>query len=290
VNKAGNAPPRVTSARKQEIADLAQIVADEHFPAGRVDPTVIARNKNVTLSYGHYEDAFDGLLEHQSGTFHIYCNLDRLSIQSSPRARFTVAHELGHFFIDEHRAALASGRSPGHGSFTDYESNNMVEQEADHFAANLLMPQVRFIRSATAKTFGMAAVLALADEYGTSVTSTSVRYVSLDLRPSLVVKWSSSGYQWKWLSATTRMANYRKTIEEPSRVVSGSATARALSGESPPGEGFFQCGTTASAWFPFVSSGSWRDVILIEQSVALGRFGVLTLVYPDSGDFLENHN
>jgi len=151
------------------------------------------------------------------------------------------------------------------------------------------MPQLRFIRSAKVAPFGMAAVLALANEFGTSVTSTSVRYVGLDIRPSLVVKWSASGYQWKWLSATTRLANYRKTIEEPSRIVPGSATARALSGEAPPSEGFFQTGTTASAWFPFVSGGSWRDVILIEQSVALGKFGVITLIYPDSGDFLENN-
>ena len=62
VSRTDNAPARVLSTRKDEIADLAQIVADEHCPVGPVDPNVVAHKKNITLSYGRYEDAFDGLL------------------------------------------------------------------------------------------------------------------------------------------------------------------------------------------------------------------------------------
>jgi hypothetical protein len=275
----------LSSDRKEEIAELAELVSELHFPAACVEPTVIAERKGITLSFGHYKDAYDGLLEHRAGRFHIYCNLDRLEHRERPRARFTVAHELGHFFIEEHRIALASGRSPGHGSFAEYESKNLAEQEADHFASNLLMPQGRFVRSAKGKPAGMRGIMALAAEFGTSVTSAAIRYASLEVKPCLVVKWSADGYQWKWLSTSAREANYRKTIESPSNLVAGSPTAKALAGEAPPDGVSFRAATTAAAWFPYATGGSRRDIILIEEAIPLGRFGVLTFLHPESGDF-----
>jgi len=271
--------------RKEEIAELAELVADEHCPSGRVEPGRIAEAKNITVSHGHYGDAYDGLLEHCSGRFHIYCNLDRLVRPDRPRARFTLAHELGHFFIEDHCLALRSGRTPGHGSLAEYESRNPAEQEADHFASNLLMPKHRFVTSAKDKPLGIGGVLALGEEFGTSVTSTAIRYADLEVRPCLVVKWSTDGYQWKWLSSGARMANYRKTVESPEQVTTGSPTAQALAGGSPPEREWFEAATTASAWFPFVEQGSRRDIILIEQAMLLGRFGVLTFLYPPAGDF-----
>ena len=81
------------------------------------------------------------------------------------------------------------------------------------------------------------------------------------------------------------MASLRKTIESSENVVVGGATQKALNGESPGECGYFRCGTVASAWFPFIDAGSSRDSILIEEAVPLGRFGVLTLLYPESGRF-----
>jgi len=275
----------ISSSRKEEIAELAEVVAEEHCPVGRVEPSRIANTKKITISYGHYKDAYDGLLEHRAGRFHIYCNLDRLERPERPRARFTLAHELGHFFIEEHLVALRSGRSPGHGSLAEYESRNPVEQEADCFASNLLMPAARFLKAAKGKLRGLCSILELAGAFGTSVTCTAIRYASLEVSPCIVVKWSAGGYQWKWLSTGARMANYRKTIESPINVVPGSPSARALAGDTPPPTGVFQAATTASAWFPFVPQGDRRDIILIEQAMSLGRFGVLTFLYPQSGDF-----
>lgn len=95
--------------RLAEIAELADIVAEEHCPIGTIDPSHIAATKGITTSFGQYADSFDGILEHRGGRFHIYCNLDRVGDRNSPRARFTLCHELGHFFIDDHRRALAAG-------------------------------------------------------------------------------------------------------------------------------------------------------------------------------------
>jgi len=188
-------PVFLSPERKRQLAELAEAVADEHCPQV-VEPEAIAQAKHITLSFGFYKDAFDGLLEHKAGRFHIYCNLDRVEQRESPRARFTLSHELAHFYIDEHRMALKSGQVPAHSSFCEFESKNLVEQEADCFAANLLMPPGRFRKKARGLV-GLAAIVGLAQHFKTSVTSTAVHYASLGVAPCAVLKWNNKGLAWK---------------------------------------------------------------------------------------------
>jgi hypothetical protein len=278
-------PARLAESRKAEIAELAEALAGEHCPAGSIEPGRIARAKRITMSFGPYGEAFDGMLEHKAGRFHLFCNLDRVGRGDAPRARFTLAHELGHYYIDEHRLALAAGRAPAHRSLCDHESPNLAEQEADHFAANLLMPGVRFLDKARAAPPGLAGVISLAKAFGTSLTAAAIRCAAADVRPCAVVKWSWNRYAWKWLSSSTFRARFRRTVEAPEKLPPDSPTARALARQAPPQRGYFQAGTTASAWFPRVKPGEFRDVILIEQAIPLGRFGVLTFLYPEAGKY-----
>ena len=274
----------VASARKDEIAGLAEAVADEHCPTGRIAPERIARAKRITMSFGQYGDAFDGMLEHRAQRFHIFCNLGRAVEADSPRARFTLAHELGHYYIDEHRGALADGRTPAHRSHCDYESRNLAEQEADHFAANLLMPARRFALKAKGAQGGLDGVIGLADAFGVSLTAAAIRYATCDIAPCAVIKWNWNKYAWKQLSSSAFRARYRRTVEAPDKLPPDSPTARALAGEKPGESGYFQAGTTAATWFPGVPAGEYRDIIFIEQAITLGRFGVLTFLHPQAGD------
>jgi hypothetical protein len=275
----------VPAARACEIAELAEAVADEHCPAGRVEPQTIARAKGITLSFGAYGEAFDGMLEHRCRRFHIYCNLDRAGERDSPRARFTLAHELGHYYIDEHRNALAAGRVAAHGSQCEYESPILAEQEADLFAASLLMPAARFAARAKATTPGLEGILRLAGAFGTSLTSTAIRYAACDAMPCAVVKWDWRGCAWKCLSSATFQARFGRTVEAPEALAPGSPTARALAREAPPACGYFEAGTTAAAWFPRIRPGELRDVIFVEQAIGLGRYGVLSFLRPESGRY-----
>lgn len=268
-----------------DIAELAEAVAAEHWTAGRTEPEAIIAAKGMTLSFGMYGDAFDGLLEHKAGKFHVYANLHRLKTRESGRARFTLAHELGHYFIDDHRRALASGRTPSHPSFTDYQSRNPVEQEADLFASHLLMPSGPFAKAGKKYLLGFDAVLALKEQFGTSITSTAIRFTQLDLGPCTLVKWNPDGFAWKWFSPSTFTAGYRATIKAREAVAPDSATGKALAGDVVQSKGYFQCGTSASAWFPGVRPGTPKDVLFIEQAIPLGEFGVLTLLYPEQRKF-----
>lgn len=269
--------------RVKEIAELAEAVADEHCPDGLISPREIASSKGITLSFGKYGATFDGMLEWKNGRFHIFCNLDRVKESDSPRARFTMGHELGHYFIDEHRHALQEGLAPAHRSNCLFESRNHVEQEADHFATNLLMPRERFVKRAKRCEKGLAGILKLADHFKTSVTGTAVRYASLDVTPCAVVKWNWKGYSWKRLSSQTFEARFCRTIELPQQLVENSPTWRILNRQTPEKGDFFSACTTASAWFPKVKTYDFRNVLLIEEALSLGRYGVLTFLYPESG-------
>lgn len=275
---------QIRQARLADIAELAESVAAFYTSGTKTEPKAIIAAKGITLSFGSYADAFDGMLEHKAGRFHIYANLDRLRTPDSGRARFTLGHELGHYFIDDHRRALQTGRAPSHPSFADYQSRNPVENEADHFASNLLMPAERFTKACKRLPVGLDAVLSLKNTFGTSITSTAIRYTQLDIAPCVLVKWNTDGFAWKWFSPSTYNVGIRSTVRTQESVPGDSATGKALSAQEPPDRGFFQCGTSASAWFPGIRIGTLRDWVFIEQAVRLGEFGVLTLLYPEQCD------
>lgn len=275
---------QIRPERELEIAELAEEVADSYSTGLRVDPVAIIKSKGIILVTGRYADAFDGLLEYRSGRFYIYSNLDRVVDLKAQRARFTLGHELGHWFIDEHRNALKKGLAPSHPSFCDYTSSLLVEREADHFASHLLMPKKRFREVALRSPRGLAGILFLADTFGTSLTSTAIRYVKDEVEPCAVIKWENGRFAWKWLSTETQKAHFRRPIVSPQRLPSGSPTARALAGEVTA-KGFFSEGTKARLWFPRVGANEGGDVTLVEQAISLGRFGVLTFLYPESGSY-----
>ena len=271
----------VAVERAGEIAELAECVADEHCPTDPVNPERIARAKRITVSFGEYgETTFDGLLEHKAGRFHIFCNVERVGQRDSPRGRFTLAHELGHYYIDEHRLALSRGRVGPHGSQCEYESPILAEQEADLFAANLLLPCARFVQRARGVSVGLEGILKLAERFKTSITATAIRYAAADITPCAVIKWNWNGYAWKRVSDSAFRAYLRKTYEAARDLPPDCPTRKALARQAPPECGYFQAGTTAAAWFPRIKTGEWRDAIFIEQAIPLGRYGVLTFLYP----------
>jgi len=271
----------IRNERLDNIGALAESIADEYCPNGKVNPRLIADNLGISVSFGRYSDSFDGLLEYRKGRFHIYCNLDRVESQDSPRARFTVGHELGHYFIDEHRNALISGRVPSHQSLCEFESDNPVEREADFFSANLLLPKNRFMKSARQEDIGLGSILYLSSKFGASVTSTAIRYVEEAIGQAAIIKWNQEGYQWKKISDSFYKRGFRKTIESTESIARQSATWLSLSGDTPPPERFFTRGSTIAAWFPYIDHSWNRNDLLIEQAISLGRFGILTMLYID---------
>lgn len=256
-----------------------------------IDPFAIAESETPILHVQakDFGNRFDGQLEFDkvSREFVMLVNskYDATWTQKGhhPRTRFSVAHELGHYFLDHHRARLIRGGHP-HPSHSDFTSELMCEREADHFASALLMPLSQLKDRAKRFSPGLPAMRGIADHFGTSLTSAAIRYVSANLAPVVVLKWNPDGFGWKWLSDAAYAAGIRKTIEQTNLVPRDSATGRVLAGEAGVGQPIEQ-GTTAAAWFPFIQHGSTRNDILTEQAISLGEHGSLTVLFPQGGRF-----
>lgn len=193
--------------REIELSELAESIADYYCPEVLVSPEFIAKEKGISFCYGNYGNSFDGLIEQENRLFHIFIN-NRNNKEDSPRSRFTFAHELGHYFIDEHRQALLNGRTPSHPSFTNFSSKNPVELEADYFASSLLLPEQRVRKDCHRRKFNFSLINDLAAKYQTSITATTIKLMTIDKHPIMLVcsvagkiKWfkCSHDFPYKWL-------------------------------------------------------------------------------------------
>ena len=276
---------QIPSERADEIAELAEAVADEYCPAGKVAPEAIAVRKGISLIYDHYADEFDGLIEYEDDRFYIHCNIDRENVPTSGRGRFTVSHELGHYFIDEHRNALASGRVHPHPSFTDQHRDSLREREADLFASNLLIPAARLKEALTRARKRLSCVQDLAGKFNVSITCAARRYVDAEVEPSVMIHLSPEGRIWSRASKHIQQMRCGAIIKAPAQLPPESYTSicRGLGGKR---SGVLGGKIRASSWFPGLRH---RDFQIREEAMTLGRYGVLTLLtFPDGVSVVPN--
>lgn len=88
--------------------------------------------------------------------------------------RFTVAHELGHYFLPGHAEKLFPNGSGTHQS--SFYSNDPLERQADAFASALLMPQKLFSRAVDRAGCGFGAIEQLSILCKASILATAIRY------------------------------------------------------------------------------------------------------------------
>lgn len=263
----------LSRVRMDELEQLADAVLDEYGREVPIDPVRILNQLRLSVSYNDYGDSFDGLLEYKGGRFHVYCNTRRCP-RGATRSRFTLAHELGHYFIDEHRRCLIGGVSP-HQSVAGFLSGNRVEREADFFASSLLMPRERFTKPAHHE--GLTGVLRLARDFDVSVTAAAIRFASLDLEPCAVFYWLDGTVRWRRLSPTFFEVRFMRTVEDLVDIPRDCATAKVIrAGKS--GE-VIGCATTAASWFRAISNSSDHNLLLMEQAVGLGQYGAVTMLF-----------
>ena len=161
-----------------DIEDLtSEIRKATAQPGPPVDLMAIAKEEGILLAPGNYGDEFDGRIEFHRGPgrFILFYPERRLG-RSQRRIRFSVAHELGHYYIPSHRDLLVMGQS--HYSKSGFICDNRLEREADFFAAALLLPRTVLKDFCLRKEFyTLKEIVELANEWETSITSAAIRYV-----------------------------------------------------------------------------------------------------------------
>ena len=116
--------------------------------------------------------------------------------EDSKRGRFTFAHELGHFFIDEHRLGLKYGLLEPHPSFHNVNQKGKIELEADYFASCLLMPNGKFRKQSGGKKFSLDTILNLSESFQASVLSTVIRFGEIGTHEMFAVISKNNIAEW----------------------------------------------------------------------------------------------
>lgn len=165
--------------RKRHLGKLAEFVALEHSDATATDLLAIARFEEVQVHFDSYECAFDGMLVADGTDFHIHVDIDNGNSPTQKRSRFTLAHELGHYFIDEHRLGLLSGALEPHPSRQDPRTTDPIEVEANYFASCLLMPESKFRRSLTLRKFSSAVIEKITNDFNVSFPAATIRFAAV---------------------------------------------------------------------------------------------------------------
>lgn len=163
----------------------------------------IVEEEDLIILYDDYgSNTFDGMTwyEPDQGQFYIHINTTMGNKPGGLRTRFTLAHELGHYFIDHHRNALIAGVMKPHcHKFNPFGKNEewQIEREADDFAASLLMPAHHFIADIKGEKFSGHLIDKLSHKYKVSFSSCALRCLDLNHIPLMLVYAEDSKIKWQ---------------------------------------------------------------------------------------------
>lgn len=202
---------QVSSKPTLEAAEGArQLLRELNIQGIPIQPREIAEQLQIVVWEREMESQYDGCLMRVGDTWGILLNN---LIQSQSRKNFTIAHELGHYYLEsgqisatDHKDTVAEF-APQHRcqreDLRGFDSHRSEEQRANQFAVELLMPSPIFrADSVDLPEVGLTAIDFLAEKYSTSLTSTAIRYTRLSPHVCAIVL--SEGGQIKYFAYSDR--------------------------------------------------------------------------------------
>jgi hypothetical protein len=148
---------------------------------------------------------------------------------SPGRARFTLAHEFGHYLAHRHLAGTDGFSCSADDIARGQAAGRNIEREADEFAAALLMPFDDFRRQVGARDRADLHLLsACADRYGTSLLATVLRWLAYTERRAVLVVARDGFVDWSRSSEPAlRTGAYLRTrggppVEVPAGALMGA--------------------------------------------------------------------
>ena len=261
----------ISEARKNEICKAALDVLSEYdlfvLP---IDPRVVAEQESIAIKgFSPSSEGISGFLM-KSGDDFIIAYSERL--RNRGYENFTVAHELGHYFLDGHiEEILGDGNT--HFSISGFTSNNKFEREADLFASELLMPGKIIEPHLKETEIGLSSVKRIAAICSTSLTASALKYASLT--PDHVIVVLSTGESIQWMFTSDSLSEYRTPKEKLKPLPIHSAT-RAFNQNRDNIELARENGKEISLqeWLAFAP-----DEAAYEEVIGLGSYGYsLTII------------
>lgn len=208
-------------ARRNVAEAAATVVLREMKITGlRVDPKAIAERKGILVQAKlDTASGVSGMLVKVGDEFGI---MYATHIPSPGFQKFSIAHEIGHYCIEGHSDALLT--SGVHMSQAGFVSHDPFEQEADFFAAALLMPEVAFKRAIEDREAGLACIEHLRKECETSLTATAIRYSGLTCDAVAIILSKGDTIDYCFMSDGLKQAKGIKWLKKGTPVPAGTVT------------------------------------------------------------------
>lgn len=258
-----NGPVRLQLAKMRAAAILEQ-AGITTLP---VDPFEIAKKHEIVVEpKPDTGEGVSGMLLRYGETFGI---MYATHIASEGFQKFSIAHELGHYFLEGHIDHIFRNDGSIHTSHAGFVSGDNYELEADHFAVGLLMPQRLFKNALVKYSPGLVAIESLANICSTSLTASAIRYAELTNDAIAVIMTTGSRVDYCFLSDTMKLLKDLSWPRKGSTIPHGTLTAefnrspnRVLRLEKDSSEIDIQ------DWL-----GGRRSLSAIEEIIGLGTYG-----------------
>lgn len=189
---------------------------------------------------------------------------------------FSVAHELGHYYLPGHIDAVLPNGKGMHESRSGFASADRYEKEADGFAAGVLMPRHLFFPALDRAGRGLAAIEAMAALCRTSLHATAIRYTQCVREPVAIVISKGNQVNHCFMSLPLRDLPEIDWLRKRTVVPRGTPTYEFNRDTANVSQGQRREGSsTLRDWF-----GGARQVEIAEDIVGLGRYGrTLTVLH-----------
>lgn len=121
------------------------------------------------------------------------------SITNIGLRRFTIAHEMGHYYISKNSNWNKHGCTIG--SLGNYIPDKSHEAEANKFAAELLMYKPWFSKYIKNMPVCIDLIKQIADDFKVSITAAAIRYAEIGQYPIAVILSKNSVVQWSFINS-----------------------------------------------------------------------------------------
>ena len=264
-----------------------RIAKKNGFDAFPINPFAIAKREDIFVEAKppDKKGVSGGIIFRDDGVGIFYAT----DIKSIGFQRFTVSHELGHYFLEGHPEEILRS-APIHLSRAGFsQGDSSIEIEADHFASGLLMPTHLVKRALRKGSIGLVGIEGLSDEAQCSLTAAAIRAAECSQYPMAIVVSRGDAICYGFLSDSFKRLG---KLSYPRKGAPLPMSATRAFNQSPTNilTAQQQCAeTTLADWFDGPSG-----VPLDEEIVGLGDYGFTLTVFssddlPDDPDDDEDN-
>lgn len=204
----------ITAKIKGEILKITEFLTDHFKDKNETDLGAICADEGINIFIDDYGKCFDGMLVWDGIKFNIHLNTFKGNRLDTTRGRFTLSHELGHYFLEAHNYAIKNGEVKPHPSNISLFHHEKMEVEADYFASCLLMPRERLRNFTGGKKFSLDIIKELAVSFKVSLTAALIRFAEVGTHGILVTFCENNRIKWYCKSPDFPMIAHRFKVGE----------------------------------------------------------------------------